>query len=86
MTRQTQQALDTIEENLRQADSDKQSILSAKVYLADITQKPAMDAVWRDWIGDDPDHWPQRACLGVDLEADVLVEITVIAVRQQQQG
>jgi hypothetical protein len=43
--------------------------------------KPLMDAVWCKWFGDNPQDWPQRACLGVDLEGDVLIEITVKAVR-----
>lgn len=30
-------------------------------------------------LGDNPKHWPQRACLGVDLEGDTLIEITVTA-------
>jgi enamine deaminase RidA (YjgF/YER057c/UK114 family) len=33
-------------------------------------------------LGANPDHWPQRACLGVNLEGDVLIEITVTAVRK----
>ncbi len=44
--------------------------------------KSVMDEVWRDWIGSDPEYWPQRACLGVDLEGKCLIEVTVTAVRQ----
>ena len=40
-----------------------------------------MDVVWCEWFGENPQDWPQRACLGVDLEGDVLIEITVTAVR-----
>ena len=43
--------------------------------------KSSMDAVWCEWFSESPDNWPQRACLGVDLEGDVLIEITVTAVR-----
>ncbi len=43
--------------------------------------KSKMDAVWKAWIGEDPKHWPQRACLGVVLEGNVLIEVTVAAVR-----
>lgn len=78
---QTQLALDTIQANLVELGSDKTRIVSAQVYIADMKQKPAMDKVWCAWFGDDPAHWPQRACLGVALEGDVLVEITVTAVR-----
>jgi enamine deaminase RidA (YjgF/YER057c/UK114 family) len=83
---QTRQALQTIEDNLLEAGSDKRSILSAQVFIADMDAKPDMDEVWREWIGDDPGHWPQRACLGVTLEGDVLVEVTVVAVRRIAPG
>lgn len=78
---QTRQTLQTIEDNLRETGSDKTRIVSAQVFITDIADKAAMDAVWREWIGDDPRHWPQRACLGVALAGDTLVEVTVVAVR-----
>jgi enamine deaminase RidA (YjgF/YER057c/UK114 family) len=76
---QTRQVLARIEQNLREAGSDKTLLLSATVYLADIAQKAEMDEVWNEWIG--PEHWPQRACVQVGLSPGVLVEITVIAAR-----
>ncbi|WP_281612588.1 RidA family protein [Flammeovirga sp. SubArs3] len=77
---QTKQTLATIEQNLLELNSNKHQIVSAQVYLANINDKPTMDSIWQDWIGYNPDHWPQRACLGVDLEGDVLIEVTVTAV------
>jgi enamine deaminase RidA (YjgF/YER057c/UK114 family) len=76
---QTRQVLTRIEQNLRDAGSDKTRLLSATVYLTDIARKAEMDEVWNEWIG--PEHWPQRACVQVGLAPDVLVEITVIAAR-----
>lgn len=78
---QTAQTLNTIERNLLELGSDKTRIVSAQVYIADIADKPAMHEVWKDWIGGDPDNWPQRACLGVDLGGHWLIEVTVTAVR-----
>lgn len=78
---QTKMVLNVIEENLRVLESDKTHILSAQVYIADMAKKSEMDAVWCEWIGEDPAHWPQRACLGVALEGKVLVEVTVTAAR-----
>lgn len=78
---QTRLALDTIQNNLIELGSDKARIVSAQVYIADMNSKPSMDLVWCEWFGDKPQDWPQRACLGVDLEDDVLIEITVTAVR-----
>lgn len=78
---QTELTLRTIEDNLLELGSDKTCIVSAQVYIANMKDKPLMDAVWCEWMGDNSDHWPQRACLGVDLEGDVLIEVTVTAVR-----
>ncbi len=76
---QTRQVLARIEENLREAGSDKTRLLSATVYLTDIARKAEMDEVWNEWIGSE--QWPQRACVQVGLSPGVLVEITVIASR-----
>ena len=78
---QTKLALDTIQANLVELGSDKTKIVSTQIYIADMKLKPGMDRVWCDWIGEDKEHWPQRACLGVSLEGNVLVEVTVTAVR-----
>ena len=76
---QTANTLATLDQLLQQAGSSKSAILQATVYLADMTDKPAMDAVWCDWIGE-PDNWPQRACVGADLAGRDRVEIVLTAV------
>lgn len=78
---QTRLTLDTIENNLLELASDKTRIVSAQVYIANMQDKAKMDAVWQTWLGTKQQHWPQRACLGVTLEGDVLIEVTVTAVR-----
>ena len=78
---QTQLALETIDSKLAELGSDKTQIVSAQVYIANMADKPKMDRIWCEWAGDNPDNWPQRACLGVTLEGDVLIEVTVTAVR-----
>jgi len=78
---QAAQSLRTLDANLRELGSDKTRIVSAQVFLARIDDKPAMDAVWVEWIGPDPQHWPQRACVGAALGGNWLIEITVVAVR-----
>jgi len=83
ITGQTKLTLQTIAQNLEEAGSDKTRIVSAQVFIADMEDKPAMDAVWCEWLGDNPQHWPQRACLGVALEGQVLIEVTVTAVRDE---
>lgn len=76
---QTEQTLAAIDRNLADCGADRTRILSATVYLVDITRKAEMDAAWNAWIG--PDNWPQRACVGAALHGDTLVEITVVATR-----
>lgn len=79
--KQTELTLATIQNNLLELGSDKSKIVSAQVYITDMRNKALMDNIWQQWIGTNPEHWPQRACLGVDLEGDVLIEVTAIAVR-----
>jgi len=81
LTEQTRQTLQKLEENLIQLGSDKSRILSATVYIANIDEKPIMDIVWNEWIGEDPKNWPQRACLGVSLGGNWLIEVTVTALK-----
>ena len=41
--------------------------------------KTRFDAVWNPWIGPDPAHWPQRACVGAVLAGECQVEIILLA-------
>ncbi len=75
---QTQNTLAELERLLIHAGSGKAGLLQATVYLDDITEKKAMDAVWLDWIGPEA-NWPQRACVGVDLAEGDLIEAVVTA-------
>ncbi len=76
---QTRATLEAIEGNLNEAGSDKTRMLSVQIFLADMSQKEAMDEVWNAWIGDDWQTWPQRACVGAPLAGSTLVEIVVTA-------
>jgi enamine deaminase RidA (YjgF/YER057c/UK114 family) len=79
MRAQTRAALAAIDKNLADAGSDKTRLLSAQIFLADMTQKAAMDEIWNEWIGPDWQNWPQRACVGATLAGDALVEIVITA-------
>jgi len=83
---QTSEALNTIEASLLALGSDKTRIVSAQVYIANIDHKPVMDKVWNEWVGSNPENWPQRACLGVDLGGHWLIEVTVTAVRRSDRN
>jgi enamine deaminase RidA (YjgF/YER057c/UK114 family) len=74
---QTRKALRRIDESLVMSGTDKSRILSAIVYICDISRKSEMNRAWDEWV--DPANPPMRACLGVDLEPPHLVEIVVTA-------
>ncbi|HEX3538390.1 MAG TPA: RidA family protein [Stellaceae bacterium] len=74
---QTRGALQAIDRNLADAGTSKSRILTAIVYIADMSRKPDLNRAWDEWV--DRDNPPMRACLGVALEGDDLVEIVVTA-------
>ncbi|MFD1383777.1 RidA family protein [Rhodanobacter aciditrophus] len=78
ISEQTQTMLDKVDALLVQAGSDRQHILSATVYLRDMKDFAAMNAVWDAWV---PEGFaPARACVEARLaRAELLVEISVVA-------
>ncbi|MCW5774543.1 MAG: RidA family protein [Rhodospirillaceae bacterium] len=81
MRAQTADALARLDENLAAAGTDKSHILTATVFIADIKRKAEMNEAWLAWV--DMANPPQRACLGVALEGDDLVEIVVTAAKSR---
>ena len=77
---QTRDALREIEGLLAQAGSEKSKILSATIWLADMSDFDEMNTVWDAWVdGRDP---PARATGEARLAAPhYKVEIIVIAAR-----
>ena len=78
ITDQTRNTLAELDTALTRSGSGKRGLLQATVYITDMANKAAMDAVWIDWIGA-PENWPQRACVGVDLAPGHMIEIVVTA-------
>ncbi|MDB5524762.1 MAG: Enamine deaminase RidA [Rhizobium sp.] len=75
---QTKAALDEIDDVLKEAGTDKSRLLSATIWLADITDIDAMNVVWDAWV--DKDNPPARATGQVPLARDKYrIEITVTA-------
>jgi len=79
---QTRLTLDTIEQNLIELGSDKTKIVSAQVYIANMADKQKWIQHGKSELVTIKNIGPQRACLGVNLEGDVLIEVTVTAVRK----
>jgi enamine deaminase RidA (YjgF/YER057c/UK114 family) len=78
ITEQTRQVLEAIDALLARAGSDKTKILMAQIYLADIADFAAMNAVWDGWVV--PHHTPPRATVQAALaRAGWKIEIVVTA-------
>jgi enamine deaminase RidA (YjgF/YER057c/UK114 family) len=77
---QTRQVLAAIDRLLGEAGSDTTRILSATVWLADMADYAAMNAVWDAWVA--PGHAPARATGESRLAAPgYKVEIIVVAAK-----
>jgi enamine deaminase RidA (YjgF/YER057c/UK114 family) len=75
---QTQAVLVQIERLLAAAGSDKSQILSATIWLADMTDFPEINRVWDAWV--DRENPPARATGESRLAApQYKVEIIVVA-------
>jgi enamine deaminase RidA (YjgF/YER057c/UK114 family) len=75
---QTAQILAQIDAALEERGTDKTRILSAQIWLSDITLRDAMNEVWTAWVP--PGQAPARACVESRLAAPtMLVEIMVVA-------
>ena len=77
---QTREVLASIERTLTRAGSDKSRLLQATIYLADIAEIDAMNAIWDDWV---PDGCaPVRACVEAKLaNPGYRIEAVVLAAR-----
>lgn len=79
---QTQTMLDKVDALLLQAGSDREHMLSATVYLRDMKDFAAMNAVWDAWVPEG--HAPARACVEARMaRPELLVEISVVAALKQ---
>ncbi len=78
ITGQTQQVLAAIDRLLAEAGSDRTRILSATIYITDMVNFPAMNAVWDAWVAQG--HAPPRATVEAKLAKPAYkVEIQVVA-------
>ena len=75
---QVQQVLAAIDRLLARAGSDKGKILRCQIFLADLADFAAMNAVWEAWVPQG--HTPARATVEAKLASpDYKVEIQAIA-------
>ncbi|NKB59065.1 MAG: RidA family protein [Alphaproteobacteria bacterium] len=75
---QCKQILDTIDDYLAQAGTNKSKILAAQIWLTDIGTWADMNEIWVEWI--DPANPPARATVEAKLAVpDLYIEIMVTA-------
>lgn len=77
---QTQDVLEQVQQRLREAGSDKSRILRAQIYLTDIRDIAAMNAVWDAWVV--PGTAPPRATVQAAL-ADPAWRIEIVVTAAQ---
>jgi enamine deaminase RidA (YjgF/YER057c/UK114 family) len=75
---QTKEVLAKIDQLLKEAGTDKTRLLSANIWLADISRFDEMNRVWDAWVA--PGNTPARATVQSALARPThLVEIMVVA-------
>ena len=78
ITEQTQTMLDKVDALLEQAGSGREHLLSATLYIRDMKDFAAMNAVWDNWVP--AGHAPARACVEARMaRPELLVEVSVVA-------
>jgi enamine deaminase RidA (YjgF/YER057c/UK114 family) len=79
-TGQTQQVLAAIDKLLAEAGSDKSKILQATIFITNMADFPAMNAVWDAWVvqGNTPPRATVQALLA---KPEYKVEILIVAAR-----
>ena len=75
---QTRQVLAQIDALLARAGTDKSRILMCQIFIADLADFPAMNAVWEQWVA--PGNAPPRATVEAALaKPEWKVEMVVTA-------
>lgn len=78
MTEQTRTMLAKVDKLLASVGSDREHLLSATIYVKDMSLFAEMNAVWDNWVP--AGHAPARACVEAKMATpELLVEISVVA-------
>ena len=79
MGEQTRNILGKISGYLKEAGTDLSCVVTASIFVTDLSRKKEMDAVWTELFGD---NLPARATVGVaDLGGGALIEVVVTALK-----
>lgn len=75
---QTRDVLATIDQLLSESESDKSRIISAQLFLKNLSDFSVVNAIWMEWLDGLPK--PARATIQADLvNPDWLIEIAITA-------
>lgn len=78
---QTRDCLASVDKLLAEAGSDKDQMIQATIWLADMAYFAEMNAVWDAWVPEG--HAPTRACAEARLATtEYKVEVIMIAARK----
>ncbi|EYT12655.1 RidA family protein, partial [Acinetobacter sp. 1000160] len=78
---QTREVLATIEQLLASAGTDKSRLLSAQLFLKNLSDFPVVNTIWIDWLKGYVA--PSRATIQADLvNPKWLIEIAVVAAQK----
>lgn len=78
MYEQTKQVLRRVGDYLALAGSGRTQVVSATIFVTDLTLKSEMNRAWVEWFG--TENLPARATVGAaDLGEGVLIEVCVTA-------
>lgn len=77
MTGQVQQVLSQIDATLTQIGADRTRLLEVLIFVADLSEMPALNAAWDQWVS--PGQSPVRACVQAGLAAGYRLEAVVTA-------
>ncbi|SAL81934.1 L-PSP family endoribonuclease [Caballeronia terrestris] len=81
ITGQTREVLGHIDRLLEEANSDKSLLLSVQIYISDMANFPAMNALWDTWVA--AGNTPPRATVEAKLANPAcLVEVVVVAAQR----
>jgi 2-iminobutanoate/2-iminopropanoate deaminase len=79
MGEQTRNILGKIAGYLKEGGTDASRVVSASIFVTDVSKKKEMDAAWTEFFGD---NLPTRATVGVaDLGGGALIEVVVTALK-----
>jgi enamine deaminase RidA (YjgF/YER057c/UK114 family) len=79
MEGQTREVLAQIDQLLEANGSSREKLLTALIFITDMSQKPAMNRAWKAWAA--PAHLPTRATIGVSDLDGYLIEVVVTAAK-----